>query len=334
MVFMEKVKVAVVGLGKMGLLHASILNTMPNVEVIALCDKSYILLRLMKKLFKEAKIVVDDLNKLDDIDINTVYVTTPIPSHFGIVRNLILQSSVKNIFVEKTLAKNWEQSQELCKLVHNSKSMNMVGYMKRFSVTFGKAKSILNDGVLGDIISFDAYAYSSDFSAVEIGTKNSSRGGSLSDLGSHVIDLALWLFGDFEIESALLRSIGNNDCEDSADFSVSSSAIVGRFNVSWCMNDYRMPSFGFKIKGSKGSLTVNDYIVTLELETGKPCTWFKHDLNDFVGFFLGESEFYREDMTFINSILTGVSVEPDFASSSRVDRVIDQVKREAKWNVE
>jgi len=39
----------------------------------------------------------------------------------------------------------------------------MVGYMKRFAITFTKAKSILDQGTLGEITSFDAHAYSSDF---------------------------------------------------------------------------------------------------------------------------------------------------------------------------
>lgn len=33
-------KAAVIGVGKMGLVHASVLNTLPNIELIAFCDKS------------------------------------------------------------------------------------------------------------------------------------------------------------------------------------------------------------------------------------------------------------------------------------------------------
>ena len=60
---MKTVKVAIIGLGKMGLLHASILKTMPNVEIISLCDKSSVLRKICKKLFKYAQ-VVDDIEKL------------------------------------------------------------------------------------------------------------------------------------------------------------------------------------------------------------------------------------------------------------------------------
>ena len=62
----EKLKVAVVGLGKMGILHASILNTLPNVELTALCDKSTLIRKVCKKLFKHVQVEAD-LEKFSDL---------------------------------------------------------------------------------------------------------------------------------------------------------------------------------------------------------------------------------------------------------------------------
>jgi predicted dehydrogenase len=326
---MKTVKVAVVGLGKMGLLHASILNTMPNVEIVALCDKSSLLLRFAKKLFKTVS-AVNDIEKLVDLDVNSVYVTTPIPSHFLIVKTLLTKQMADNIFVEKTLASNWDKARELCESAQNLAGVDMVGYMKRFSVTFGKAKSLLNREVLGELTSFNAYAYSSDFSKIHPGSKKSaSRGGVLGDLGSHIIDLAEWFFGDFEVQSASLRSIVDEDCEDSADFAVAKSGLKGQFHVSWCKSEYRMPNFGLSILGSNGIIRVDDYTLCLELRNGKSHTWFRHDLNDNVNFLLGEPEYCREDETFVNSILNGSKAEPCFKTASKVDYIIEQVKKEA-----
>ena len=63
----ENLKVAVVGVGKMGLLHASILNTFPNVEISALCEKGKLIRKVCKGLFRGA-CVVDDLEKLSNLD--------------------------------------------------------------------------------------------------------------------------------------------------------------------------------------------------------------------------------------------------------------------------
>ena len=329
---MSRFKVAIVGLGKMGLLHASILNSMSNVEVIGLCDKSYLLKKLVRKLFKKAEIV-NDVEKFSNLDLDSIYVTTPIPSHFPIIKTILEKNLSKNIFVEKTLALNFDESKILSSLVKNNNGANMVGYMKRFAVTFVKAKDLLDKAVLGRVISFDAYAYSSDFSRVDsVNQKSASRGGVLSDLGSHVIDLGLWFFGDFEVVSSLLKSVNNGISEDSAQFTVRKLGLKGHFHISWLMENYRMPNFGISIKGENGIMKINDYNVKLKLNNGELHEWFKHDLDDHVDFLLGESEYYREDEAFITSACTSKKVEPSFSTASKVDYIIDRVKKEAKKN--
>ncbi len=329
---MSRLRVAIVGLGKQGLLHGSILNVMPNIEVIALCDKSPLLLKIVKKLFKKAQ-MVDDVKKLAELDIDSVFVTTPIPAHCPVVETIYLNSAIRNLFVEKTLASSWDEAKKICELAQEFGGVNMVGYMKRFAVTFRTAKSMLNQGILGEIASFEAYAYSSDFSGKNnISRIPASRGGVLGDLGSHVIDLALWFFGDLEVDSATLESLVEGSCEDSANFRVKKSGLEGQFNVSWCMDNYRLPDFGLVIRGQEGIMKVNDDGVELKLNDGKSTKWYRHDLDDNVNFLLGYPEFYREDEYFVNSVLTGESVEPSFGTASKVDSIIDQVKEKAGKN--
>jgi len=49
----DKLKVAVVGFGKMGILHAGILNALPKVQLVAVCEKSGLIRRFMRKLFRD-----------------------------------------------------------------------------------------------------------------------------------------------------------------------------------------------------------------------------------------------------------------------------------------
>ena len=329
----DSLRVAVVGLGKMGILHASILNTLPNVRLTALCDKSRLIIKFSKSIFRKV-CVVDDVEKLSGSDLDAVYVTTPISSHFPVAKTVCLKGIARNVFVEKTLASSYKKAKELCELAHTFGGTNMVGYMKRFAVTFRKAKDLLDHEALGELVSFDAYAYSSDFSGIKKGSKPpTSRGGVLADLGSHVIDLALWLFGDLEVDSAKLESLTEGGPEDSACYSVKNSdGLEGRFDVSWCMNNYRLPEFGLMIRGSKGVMRANDYKVGVELDNGKSRSWYRHDLKDNVGFLLGDPEYFREDEYFIKSILENRSAEPSFLTASKVDYTIDQVKDRAGKN--
>jgi len=276
---------------------------------------------------------VDDLAKFFDLDLDAVYITTPIPSHFLVTRTIYSNGIARNVFVEKTLASSYNEAKELCELARSFEGTNMVGYMKRFAVTFMKTKDLLDQEALGEAISFDAYAYSSDFFGSEKSSKTSaSRGGVLGDLGAHVIDLALWFFGDLHVDSAKMESLVEGGSEDSAYFIVKeSNGLEGRFNISWCMENYRLPEFGLLIKGSKGIVRVDDDKVELKLDDGKSSTWFRHDLNDNVNFLLGAPEYFREDECFIESVLDGGNAEPSFCTASKVDYIIDQVKnRDAK----
>lgn len=328
----KDVRVAVIGLGKMGLLHASILSTLPHVHLVALCDKSHMLLKLFRKMFKAN--LLDDVGKLASLNPDAVYVTTPIPTHFSIVKALYLNKIADAVFVEKTLAASYDEANELCQLAQHYQGVNMVGYMKRFGVAFGKAKDLLDQGVLGELLSFDAYAYSSDFAGIVKGSKVSvGRGGVLEDLGAHVVDLALWFFGDSDVESAELESLGMPGCEDSAKFTVkTSNGVGGAFDISWCRENYRMPEFGIAVKGSKGSMEVGDDKLMLEQNDGRKHKWYRQDLNDNVGFLLGEPEYFREDHHFIEAILRRDYARPDFSTASRVDYLIDQVRQKAAKN--
>jgi len=324
---MDTLKVAIIGLGKMGLLHSCILGTIPTAEVVAFCEKNRMLRRVAKKLVKNS-ISVDDVEGLSDLSLDCAFVTAPIPAHFPIVKTLYSKNITKNIFVEKTLASSWSQATELCALSKES-GVNMVGYMKRFSSTFIKAKNLLSENVIGDLISFNGTAFSSDFAAYGKSLKTISRGGVLSDLGSHIIDLGLWFFGDLNVEKATIKSIIGENSEDSVNFTVSKSGLSGEFDISWCKENYRMPNFSLTIHGANGALTVNDYNVVLEPYGGKQIQWYRPELNDNVPFLLGDPEYYREDEYFVRSILDGGKVEPSFRTASKVDQIIEQVKQEA-----
>ena len=328
----DPVRLAVIGLGKMGLLHASILNVSKNVELVALCDKSPTMRKVLKKLLKNV-LLAEDLTQLSSLNLDAVFVTTPIRTHFPIIKNLVANKIARNIFTEKTLASNHSEANELCELARDYQGTMMVGYMKRFGVTFKKVKSFLDERIIGDLVSFDAYAYSSDFAEMNGRSRKSGNGdGVLSDLGSHIVDMALWYFGNLEVESGKLTIASGLECEDAASFEVvgNSGNLNGHFGISWSMSEYRMPEFGMVIRGTDGTITANDDQVTLELKQKPIARWYRHDLNDSVGFLIGAAEYFREDEDFINSVLNHKPVDSDFKSASKVDYLLDQVKKKAE----
>jgi predicted dehydrogenase len=320
-------KVAVVGLGKMGMLHASILSTLPGVEVTAFCDKSLLMRKIAKRTLKTA-LVTSEVSELADLGLSAVYVTTPIPSHYPIIKLILENHICPNVFSEKTLSLNYTQSEELCRLASAHHSVGMVGYMKRFSVTFKKAKEILETSLIGQVSSFDAYAYSSDFADAKAGaTVSLARGGVLEDLGSHIADLSLWLLGDLKVTSAVLQAALTQGATDDVQFQVAGhDGLVGNFEVSWLKLGYRMPEFGLTVIGSRGIMAVTDTDVRLTVKGEPHVPWFRQNLDDTVAFLLGDPEYYREDEQFIASIQSQSSPEPNFESATKVDCFLSQVE--------
>jgi len=323
----KKLKIGIIGLGKMGLLHASILNIMPNVQLTALCDKSLIMRKLAKNTLKNP-IITDKLEDFINLNLDAVYITTPIPSHHSIVKEIYAKNIALNVFVEKTLTSTYEQSKELCSLAEVSQGHTMVGYMKRFSVTFQKAKKMLVQNTLGAITSFDAYAYSSDFFGVQKGNISGARGGVLEDLGSHVCDLSLWLLGDLLSPMRVVSSTFLN--VDFVQFEVQGPKdFTGKFDISWVKEGYRMPEFGLIIRGTEGFMKVDDNALVLRLNNKQPEILYRQNLNDHVAFLLGDSEYYRENDYFIRSITQNYEPELNFQVATEVDHLLGQVRSSA-----
>jgi predicted dehydrogenase len=329
----KPLEIGVVGLGKMGLLHSCILNTFPNVKIAAVCDTSSILRKISRKIFKDVQ-AINDVFKLSSLNLDAVFVTTPIPSHYPILKTIHSQKIANHVFVEKTLASDFKKADELCNLFQNPAYVNMVGYMKRYSVTFMKAKELIEQGVLGDLVSFNSYAYSSDFAETPQGsTASIARGGVLEDLGSHVVNLALWFFGDLKVDSASTKAVLASGSEDEVQFTVNGrDELTGKVDVSWCRKEFRMPEFGFTVIGNKGALSVNDDKVSLNQKKSKPVNWYRPDLADSVGFLIGGPEYFREDAVFLKAISENGSGCPDFSEASKTDYLIDEIKSKAKTN--
>jgi len=177
-------------------------------------------------------------------------------------------------------------------------------------------------------LSFEAYAYSSDFLGSKGRSKASTRGGVVSDLACHAVDIALWFFGRLEVKNARVESLLGEDSQDAVDFQVASSAnLEGWIRSSWCKEGYRMPEIGVIVKGAGGTMKVDEDKVELILGQNAPVLWHRHDLGDNVPFFIGGTDYVREDEFFVRSIFNGSLPEPSFSTASKVEEIIEQVKR-------
>jgi hypothetical protein len=132
-----------------------------------------------------------------------------------------------------------------------------------------------------------------------------------------------------QVESASIESVSGSASEDHANFKVKGSdGLEGVFDISWCLKGYRMPESGLTVKGSKGDLAVSDDEVVLQSKEQSQ-KWYRPDLNDNVDFLIGDPEYFREDKSFVECVRSGSNAEPSFRTASKVDWLLDQVKKGA-----
>jgi predicted dehydrogenase len=319
-------RIGVVGMGKMGLLHCGILNVLPGVELAGVCEPVQLTRRILKKVLRRVPVVAD-VSELSRLDLDALFITTPTRTHYAVARSVLEGDIARHLFVEKPLSSSYDESSDLCNLI-GSKGIGMVGYVRRFMVTFMKAKEFLEQEAIGQPLSFSVNVCSSDFFDVHEPDVSIARGGVLKDLGCYPIDLILWYFGEFNIDSASTESLTGPGAVDTVRFKVRGNGSVppGEVFVSWCVGGYRMPEVEFSIIGSKGSLVVNDDYVRLDVG-GDASTLYRLNLSDNVAFWLGGPEYYREDECFVKAIEQKLAEQPSFNSAARVELAIEEVEK-------
>ncbi len=87
-----------------------------------------------------------------------------------------------------------------------------------------------------------------------------------------------------------------------------------------------MPEFGLMIRGAKGTIKVDDTAVSCTLHDSQPKNWYRQNLDDHVTYYLGDSEYYRENDCFIKSIILNEKSEPCFQTASEVDHLFEQIR--------
>jgi predicted dehydrogenase len=271
--------------------------------------------------------IVSSVEQLADLHLDAVYVTTPPGSHFSIVKAAYARAIARHMFVEKPLALTYADAMELSQLSRQHAGVTMVGYQKRFNVVFRHAKQLLAEGSLGDIQSFGAHAYSSDFSDNEHLLHSVNRGGALKDIGCHAIDLLLWFLGPIEVLRRAEGAVGEVTPYSASAALQTCGGALGELQISSAAKGYRLPEFELRITGRRATMHVNDDRLSLVLDNGGRQTWYRQDLDDRVPFLLGDPEYTREDQAFIAAVRGGAAPEADFSSAARVEQVSDEIVR-------
>ena len=332
---MKEVKVGIVGMGKMGLLHSAVLNSLNLSKVVAFVDSEKIVTNLLRDLSNTS--VYNDYKKMiTDEEIDVMYITTPVISHVPIA-TFCAQNNI-HFFVEKPLGRSADECRMLCDVVNENKVFSMVGYYLRYAETFSKVKQLLEKDFLGEIKKVKSTVFQSQELSKSSGwrfNKKTSGGGVLIDLGSHLIDLLLWYFGKIKNVQGKIQSNYNLEVEDTAQANLKfENGLSCHLNTSWNVKNYRLQEVTIEIEGSLGKLTVNeDFIKMMDYRNSdNNTTTYRQEFYTGVPIDVGGPEYTRENIDFINCIQNNKQPMLNIFSSLQTQNVIDSIYKASLTN--
>ncbi len=220
--------IVVIGWGRMGITHAAILGGLyPERFEYQVVEPD----KKVRKILTNS-LGYDCFASIDEADVNGshVLITTPPSVHERLVKKCI-DSGAQSVFVEKPFGLFDNR-------VENDSRIS-VGYVLRFSeVTQTLKKIILEEGCRE--ISLD---YSSNTLVKKPkGWRNGQYGGVLNEMGSHLIDMILYLLDgeNIQIDSKYTESV-ISDVDDIVSFEGKCGSSLVSLSLNWVNKDYRKP---------------------------------------------------------------------------------------------
>jgi len=318
----------------MGILHSGIVNSLPGAQVKAICEKEDFLVKVARTLLpKTVAVYKDHIEMVQNEEIDAVFVTTPIASHVPLILGLIRENSAISLFVEKPLAASGEEARKICDGVRDLRGAYMVGFQKRFSPILGRAREIIKEDTLGELVSFRASSFSSDVLREGRSWRFSKgTGGVLLDLAPHLLDALLWFFGEPVSVESIKTRVYSSQVDDYVHAVMSyKSDMKGYMDTCWSMRGYRLPELMIEVYGRNGTLTVTDeYLRTMlnrdtEGKTRGETLLYKQSFDTSVPFLLADSEYTKEDQEFLACVENKTGPEVSFPEAAKVNELIDRI---------
>ena len=173
-------------------------------KVLAFCD--ILLERAMeaKEQFgAQGAKVYGDYRELIQENLDAVYVLTPNNSHAEI--SIAAMRAGKHVMCEKPMSKTYAQAKEMVEASKETGMLLNIGYQNRYRTDSQYLKKVCENGELGEI--YYAKAHAVRRRAVPTWgvflDEEKQGGGPLIDIGTHALDLTLWMMDNYEPEMAV-----------------------------------------------------------------------------------------------------------------------------------
>lgn len=204
-------RVGLVGYGYAGqTFHAPLIAAVPGLRLAAVSSRDP---ARVHADWPEAEVLPDARALIERDDIDLLVVASPNDSHFPLARAAL--AAGRHVVVDKPFTLTLAEARELAALAHARKRLLSVFHNRRWDGDFLTLRALMQQGTLGRIVHVES-AFDRFRPAVRARWRESAAPGAglWFDLGPHLVDQALQLFGwpqAVALDQATLRDGGQSD---------------------------------------------------------------------------------------------------------------------------
>ena len=238
-------KLGLIGLGHWG---KNLLRNFANLNSLSIaCDTNATTLSKFQQQYPDIAFTTDQNSILTDPTISAVAIATPAATHYELVKTALLNN--KDVFVEKPLAINIQNAEELVALAKQQNKLLMVGHLLQYHPAFTTLKQMINDGKIGKL----QYIYSNRLNIGKLRTEENI----LFSFAPHDISAILSIVNEYPRD---IKSFGgaylNRDVFDTTLTTLSfKNNLKAHIFVSW-LHPFKEQKL--VIVGSQGMLVFDD----------------------------------------------------------------------------
>ncbi len=336
------VKVAVIGLGKMGISHLSMVRALPGVEVVGVVDATGYLLGVLKKYTGlNTYSSIDKLLEAERPD--AAVVATPSKLHYPMVKQL-LEAGV-SVFCEKPFTLKGSDGDDLVRIAGQRGLVTQVGYHNRFVGAFAEVKRLLDAGAIGEVTHGLAESYGPVVLKPQGGTwrsKSTEGGGCLYDYAAHPLNLINWYLGQpVGVGGTVLNQVFSAEIDDEVSSTLYyPGGHTVSVSVNWSDESVRKMTTRITLWGTKGRIFADRQEVQVylrddaDLPDGYQPGWsvrYTTELTEPVDFYLRGEEYSAQLAHFVDRVrarrLDGINT---FESAVETDKLIERMIEDSR----
>ncbi len=350
---MSKLRIGIVGCGGIANgKHLPAIKKNGNFEIVAFCD-------IIESKAEEAKKnygtddarVYTDYKELVKEDLAAVYVLTPNKSHADI--SVAAMKAGKHVMCEKPMAKSYADAKRMVETARETGKILTIGYQNRYRTDSLYLKKACENDELGEI--YYAKAHAVRRRAVPTWgvflNEEEQGGGPLIDIGTHALDLTLWMMDNYEPESvtgSVFRKLADQTDQGNAfgdwnpsEYTVEDSAFgfikmkngaTIHLEASWALNTLEVDEAKTSLCGTRAGADMKDGLRINRIHFNKQCVEIPDLRSGGVAFYSGKSEDAQdvEQRIFYDAIVNGKELVVKPEQAIVVTQILEAVYESAK----